>query len=197
MSCVRFNIMQLTTPVSFVTTTVVNWVDVFTRTQYKDILVEALRYCQQNKGLELYAWVLMTNHIHLVAGIRYDLHENDYDKYKTLLSAVIRDFKKYTSKKLVEAIMANPQESRKEWMLEIFRESGKYDSKIKDSRFWNEGFYMEEVYTMEFLQQKVNYIHQNPVKQGMVARAEDYPYSSGVDYAGGKGLLEVIPVRFV
>ena len=189
--------MQLTTPVSFVTTTVVDWVDVFTRTQYKDFLVDALRYCQQNKGLELYAWVLMTNHIHLAAGIRYDLHENNYDTYKRQLSSVIRDFKKYTSKKLVEMIAENPQESRKEWMLKRFRNAGTYDKKIVDFRFWNEGYYMEDVFTMEFLQQKVNYIHQNPVRQGLVVRAEDYPYSSGVDYAGGKGMLDIEVVRFV
>ena len=185
----------LTTPITFITTTVVDWVDVFTRMQYKEIVVESLRYCQDNKGLKIYAWVLMSNHLHIVAGIDIGLHNNDYDVYSRLLSDVVRDFKKYTSKKLVKAIAENPQESRKEWMIDRFRFAGVHDKKIKDYRFWQEGYYSEEIFSMEFLRQKIEYVHKNPVKQGLVACEEDYLFSSAQDYAGGRGMLAVEVVK--
>ena len=181
----------LTTPISFVTTTVVDWVDVFTRLQYKEIVVDSLRYCQENKGLRIFAWVLMSNHIHLIMGIDTSLHNNNYAEYSKRLSDIIRDFKKFTSKRLVKAIKDNPQESRKEWMLDRFWFSGAHDNKIKEYRFWQEGYYGEDIYSMEFLRQKIDYVHMNPVKQGVVGRMEDYSYSSAPNYSGKKGLLEV------
>ena len=83
--------------VHFVTFTVHQWVDVFTRNEYKDILLESLRFCQERKGLEIYAWVIMTNHIHLIIGSR-----------EGKLSDIIRDFKKYTSVQVIKAIEQNP-----------------------------------------------------------------------------------------
>ena len=116
----------------------------------------------------------MSNHLHIVVGIDQSLHNNDYATYSQLLSSVMRDFKKYTSKKLVKAIADNPQESRKEWMLDRFWFRGANDNKIKDYRFWQEGYYSEDIYSMEFLMQKIEYIHMNPVKQGIVARVEEW-----------------------
>ncbi len=184
-----------TTPLSFITTTVIDWVDVFTRSQYKDIVVESLKYCQDNKGLMIYSWVLMSNHLHIVVGIDQQLHNNDYATYSQLLSGVIRDFKKFTSKKLVKAITDNPQESRKEWMLDRFWFRGANDNKIKNYRFWQEGYYNEDIYSMEFLMQKIEYVHMNPMKQGIVVHVEDYLYSSALNYAGMKGLLDIEVVR--
>ena len=66
----------------FITTTTIEWVDVFTRPIYKDILVNSLRHCQQHKGLELHAWVIMTNHIHLIAS----------SAQGKLMGNIIRDF---------------------------------------------------------------------------------------------------------
>ncbi|WP_445587952.1 transposase [Sunxiuqinia sp. A32] len=87
--------------------------DVFTRNQYKNILVENLAYCRENNGLELFAWCIMTNHVHLIVRA----------KEGYTLSSILRDFKKYTSKKVIQAIKENPQESRKEWLLDQFRTS--------------------------------------------------------------------------
>lgn len=176
---------------SFVTTTVVDWVDVFTRKEYKDIVVDSLSYCQREKGLVLYAWVMMTNHLHMVAGVNEELHKGDFERFSKVLSDILRDFKKFTSKELIKAISSNQQESRKEWMLDIFRHAGAYDNKIKDYRFWQEGYHSEDVFTLDFLRQKINYVHLNPVRQGIVERAEDYIYCSAVDYSGGRGLLPI------
>ena len=85
-------IISFTRELYFTTSTVVDWIDVFTRPVYKNIVVESLRYCQAQKGLDIYAWVLMTNHLHTIVGIR---------KPETSIGDILRDFKKFTSKSIV------------------------------------------------------------------------------------------------
>src|SRR5688572_29408001 len=100
--------------VHFITLAVIEWIDVFTRSNYSDIVVESLRFCQQNKGLNVHAWCLMSNHIHLIVSA----------KPPASLSGLIRDFKKFTSSQIIHAIEENEKESRKNWMLWIFRKAG-------------------------------------------------------------------------
>ena len=76
-------------------------------------------------------------------------------------------------------------------MLDRFRYSGANDKKIKEYRFWQEGYYEEEVFSAEFMRQKIDYIHQNPVRQGSVACGGDYLFSSARNYAGLDYLLNV------
>ena len=157
----------------FVTFTVHQWVDVFTRKMYVDILLDNLRYCQQHKGLRIYAWVVMSNHCHLI--IRSEGFK---------LSDVIRDFKKHTAKKIAEAIENNATESRKRWLLWLLR-------KDEHIWFWEEGYHGEEI-TTKFYDTKVNYIHLNPVRAGVVEKEEEYLYSSCGDFYGiRKGLLDL------
>ena len=161
----------------FVTFTVHQWVDVFTRTVYVDLLLESLRYCQKHKRLKIYAWVIMSNHCHLI--IRTDGFK---------LSDVIRDFKKHTSKKIFEAIRNNEKESRKGWLLWLLK---------KDNHvwFWEEGYHGEEITSQQFCDSKVNYIHLNPVRAGLVEKEEEYLLSSCGDFYGTrKGLLELEPL---
>ena len=82
-------------------------------------------------------------------------------------------------------------ESRRKWMLNRFEYAGKNDKKITNYRFWQEGNDAQEIYLNDYFNQKLNYIHYNPVKAEFVNREEDYWYSSAIDWAGGKGLLEV------
>ena len=82
-------------------------------------------------------------------------------------------------------------------MLNRFEYVGANDSKIKDYRFWQEGYYVEEILTVKFLKQKIDYIHQNPVRREIVASAEEYLYSSAVNYAGKKGLVDVCIVEMI
>lgn len=140
----------------FITCSVHQWVDVFTRKTYVDILLSSIRYCQQHKGLKVYAWVVMSNHIHMIVSS---------DKEK--LSDIIRDFKKFTSSKLVEAIKDNPKESRKGWLLWLLKKEDKIT-------FWQEGYHGEEIITQAFFDSKLTYIHMNPVKAGMVEKEEEY-----------------------
>lgn len=152
--------------VHFVTFTVHQWVDVFTRSEYKNIVIESLKYCQINKGLDIYAWVLMSNHLHLIIGSR-----------ESNLSDIIRDFKKFTTSKIINAIETNTKESRKDWLLWLL----KSEEKIL---FWQEGYHGEEVRGTEFYKIKENYIHYNPVKAGIVQKEEEYLYSSCADRYG-------------
>lgn len=110
----------------FITFATVAWVDVFTRRDYKDIVVESLRFCHREKGLLLYAWVVMSNHVHLIAAVK-DGHR---------LQDIMRDLKKFTSKQILKAIAEHPGEIRKEWMLRMFREAGEANSNNKDFQFW-------------------------------------------------------------
>ena len=166
----------------FTTTTVVDWLDVFTRPRYKHIIVESLEYCQANKGLDIYAWVLMTNHLHMIVATNGAASIGD----------VLRDFKKFTSKGIVKAIQENEQESRQEWLLNRFRFRAANDKKITNFKFWQDDNYVENIISYDFYKQKLDYIHENPVRQEIVARAEDYLYSSARNYAGMDGLLKVI-----
>ncbi|TAE66423.1 MAG: transposase [Bacteroidetes bacterium] len=166
----------------FVSFAVVDWIDVFIRPLYKDIFVESLKYCQENKGLELYAWCVMTSHIHLIIGT------NGTEK----LENIMRDLKKFTSKNIHNAIQKNPQESRKEWLLEAFKQAGIRNSNNTNFQFWQQDNHPIALNTYTMSEQKLNYLHENPVKEGFCFEPQMYPYSSAIDYQGGKGLLDIL-----
>lgn len=167
----------------FLTMTVVDWIDVFSRLNHKLTIVDSLKFCQEHKGLEIYSWCLMSNHLHMIAAV------NEHSAYT--LSDVLRDFKKFTSKQIIHNIQSEP-ESRRDWLLDRFAFEGRKDNKITNYKFWQEGNEAKEIHTNEFLSQKLEYIHNNPVKEMIVSEPHEYLFSSAVDYAGGKGLLPVI-----
>lgn len=175
---------RITGEVYFVTDTVVDWVDIFSRPDYKHIVLDSLKYCQKEKGLIIYAWVLMTNHLHMIIGT------NSVNK----VGDITRDYKKFISKEVIRTLESDILESRRKWMLNRFEYAGRYDKKIKDYRFWQEGNNVQEIFLQDFFYQKLNYIHQNPVRAEFVNNPEDYRYSSAIDYAGGKGLLDVVVI---
>ena len=112
-------------------------------------------------------------------------------KGENKISDILRDFKKFTSKEIIRTLLVESTESRRDWMLNRFEYAGKNDKKIKNYRFWQEGNDTQEIFLNDYFNQKLNYIHENPVKAEIVNRAEDYRYSSAIDWAGKKGLLEV------
>jgi len=167
----------------YLTLQVVEWVDIFTRQKYRDIIIENLIFCQKNKDLEIYAYVIMSNHIHLLC------------KSGTgNLSNTLRDFKSYTSKQILKQILEGV-ESRKEWMLKVFKMAAAKHQRNSEYQFWTHENHAVHVYSNKFIDQKVNYIHENPVRAGMVEKAEEYVYSSAKNYAGETGLLSVEILR--
>ncbi len=166
----------------FITFAVVEWVDVFTRKMYADIVVESLIFCKKEKGLKIHAWCIMSNHIHLIIST----NENNN------LSDVLRDFKKYTSSKIVKAIEQNEKESRRNWMLWIFKSAGAKNGRNHVYQFWQQDNHPIECSTYEQLQIKMAYLHENPLRAGLVRNEWDYVYSSAIDYyKDGKGLIEI------
>jgi len=166
--------------VYYLTFTVVDWVDVFTRNEYKTVIADSLNYCIDNKGLEVFAWCLMSNHLHLVCRATEGFQISD----------IIRDFKKFTAKTILDKIKTEP-ESRMDWMLYRFEFAGKFDNRISKYRFWQDTNHAIQLDNTELIEQKINYIHDNPVRAMIVGRQEDYLCSSACDYAGEQGLVNV------
>jgi putative transposase len=165
----------------FVSFATVGWVDVFTRRDYKDIVVDSLRYCQEKKGLLLYAWVIMSNHVHLII----EAAEG------STLPDIMRDLKKYTAGKILQAIERHPGESRKEWMLEIFRKAGASNASNTIYQFWQHDNQPIQLWSPAVIGQKLEYLHANPEVEGYVEHGEDYFYSSAPAFAGKPGLLQL------
>lgn len=164
----------------FITMTVVHWIDLFTRREYKDIVVNSLNYCAAQKGLVLYGWVLMTNHLHLIARA---------EKPHTM-SGFLRDFKKFTSKACIETIQTI-HESRKEFLLDKFGFEAYITKRAAYFKVWQDGNHTVLLESQAFLLQRLYYLHNNPVRAGIVENPEDYLYSSAFDYSGKKGLVKV------
>jgi putative transposase len=164
----------------FLTFTIVDWIDVFTRKEYKLIIVDSLNYCISEKGLRLYAWVIMSNHIHLIAQA----------KEGYVLSHIIRDFKKFTSKKIIAEII-EIGESRREWLLDKFNFEARRSGRAKDYKVWKDDNHAICLEKTEWFLQRINYIHQNPVRQLIVENAHEYIFSSAIDYNNGKGTVNI------
>ena len=168
--------------IHFITFAVIRWINVFNRSQYSDIVVESLKYCQKEKGLRVHAWCLMSNHIHLIISATEPAN----------LSDILRDFKKFTSNQIIRAISDNTQESRKNWMLWLFGEAGKENQRNNYYQFWQQDNHPVQCDTNDILETRMTYLHENPVRAGIVREANDYVYSSGIDYyTEAKGLIEI------
>ena len=165
----------------FVSFAVTNWIDLFIRDVYRNILLDSIKYCQATKDLELYGWCLMTSHVHLIIG-----------SSGNALNNIMRDLKRLTSEELHKAIENNKTESRREWMLWLMKKAANEKSKNAKFQLWQAENHPIELATQKIAWQKLDYTHYNPVEAGFVKRATDWKYSSAIDYAGGKGLLDVI-----
>lgn len=168
----------------YLTLQIVNWTDLFTRKIYRDIVIDNLKYCQQHKGLEIYAYVIMSNHIHLLARCNTGK-----------LSDTIRDFKSFTAKQILLALDSN-QESRSAWMRVLFESAATLHGRNYKYQIWTHENHPEIIRNKKFYLQKVNYIHNNPVKAGIVSTPENYLYSSAGFYCGCNGFIEITPLTF-
>ena len=163
----------------FITCTIVDWIDIFSRKIYRDIIIDCLNFCIKNKGMVVFGYVVMSNHIHLV--VQSETNQ---------LSDLIRDFKKFTAKQILETLHTEP-ESRRDWILERFAKPTETHSRNKNFQVWQYGNHAEEIFTLKFMWDKLNYIHLNPVRAEIVEKANHYLYSSATNYSTDKGLVEV------
>lgn len=163
----------------FITCTIVHWIDLFTRTDYKEIVVNSLNYCIDEKGLVVNGWVLMSNHLHLLARCSEPHRMSDF----------LRDFKKFTSKHFASAITEIP-ESRRDWLLDKFQFEAKRSRRAEFYKIWRDDNHAINMAGIDMLE-VLHYIHDNPVRAGIVENPEDYLYSSARDYAGKQGLVKL------
>lgn len=163
----------------FVTATVVAWLPVFTKAVRCDIVVDSLKYCREHKGLRIHAWVILDNHLHAI------LSAPD-------LSRVLADFKRHTAKCLLEQFAVEGNE----WLInqfEYFRARHKIESQ---HQIWQEGSHPQALVSDDMLIQKLEYLHNNPVKRGLVAAPEHWRYSSAHEQCSGvEPLLRCDPWR--
>ena len=151
----------------FVSFSVVDWIDVFTRREYQEILIDSIEFCQKNKNLKIYCYCIMPSHVHFIS-----YSENGE------LSNILRDLKSFTAKQIIKTIEENPQESRKEWMLNRFEYNGMISPQKQTLQFWKHDNHPFFLYSNEMIQQKVDYIHYNPVEAGFVNQPQDWRLSS-------------------
>ena len=169
----RYRIYDETAP-HFLTCTVLNWMPLFTRPQTVDIILDALRHRQEQNEWKIYGYVILENHIHMIVQA-----EN--------LSVELPRFKSYTARKLIDHL----QECHAEHLLQqlaFFRKEHKTD---RDYQLWEEGSHPQMIENEQVMRQKLEYIHQNPVKRGYVDAPIHWRHSSARNYAGLPGLIPV------
>ena len=158
----------------FVTSTIVEWIPLFTSARYCSIVTDSLLFCREQKGLSLHAYVIMDSHIHLVVTAPD-------------ITTLMRDFKSFTGKRIIALLEADG----KGWLLgrlEFFKKSYKTESL---HQVWQEGFHPQAILSEEMFRQKVDYVHLDPVRRGLVAAPEHWVYSSASNYYLGAGGIEV------
>ncbi len=157
----------------YLTTTIVEWLDALKQDEYKKIIIGSLKYCIKAKGLNVYAYVIMNNHMHMVVNCNEPFQLKD----------TIRDLKRFTSKKIIAGLLACGDATSVN-MLEEFEKAGSKDKKNKTYKVWQTGNHALEVHSEKFAWQKINYIHNNPVRAGLVGKQEDHLFSSAQNYFG-------------
>lgn len=164
----------------FISYGVVFWIELFTRNEYRDILVNSWKYCQLNKGLEIYSWIIMPSHVQLIIST----HQEPLDD-------IVRDMKRFSSTQLRKAISNNSRESRKGWLLMMMQKAGFGNSNNHDWQLWQQQNNPLEIQSVEMFYRTIEYIHYNPVAAGFVTRSEDWLYSSAGDFFGCRGMIEL------
>lgn len=164
----------------FVSFATVHWIDVFIRSIYCDRVVDSIKYCQNEKGLIVYAWYIMPSHIHMIIGTKHQPIQN-----------ILRDLKSFTSRKIKQEIMTYPKESRREWLLYMFKYAGKANGNNNEWQLWQQHNHPIELSNNKIIDQKLEYLHYNPVVAGYVESPEHWLYSSARNYYGLQGLVDV------
>ena len=167
---------------NYLTLTIVEWIDLFTRPVYKDIIIDSLKYCQEHKKLKVHAYVIMSNHLHLILSTQEEKG----------LSSILRSFKSHTAKQILKYLQDKTQpESRREWLLRHFEFNARKQKTHSQFQIWQRDNHPVILYSSKVIRQKLIYIHNNPVRAKIVAEPTHYIYSSASNYANGKSLLDV------
>jgi putative transposase len=158
----------------FITSATIEHIPIFTYETMFNILIDSFKFCRKEKGLKIYAYVIMDNHFHAIVSCEK-------------LIETIRDLKRFTAKKIIESIKV----MKYPWLLnqiEFWKKGKKINSNFQ---VWQEGFHPQQIISDEMLIQKIEYIHNNPVKRGFVEKPEDWKYSSARNFFGDNSIIEL------
>ena len=169
----RYKIIEKRNP-HFITCTTVNWLSLFRSKAIANILFESLTYLQSNDRITLYAYVIMENHIHMILS-------------SEMLSREIANFKSFTARKIIDFL----HEKKANHILKLLNYYKLQHKKDRRYQLWQEGSHPQAILNEEMMIQKIEYIHNNPVKCGYVDRPEHWRYSSARNYTGMESLLEI------
>jgi len=169
----RYKIYEPTHP-HFITCTILHWIPIFTNKESVSIIIDSLKYLQKSDNLKIYAYVILENHLHMVVS-----SDN--------LSQTIKKFKSYTAKEIIKLLHKNGVKTILE-QLAFYKKAHKTHTEYQ---VWQEGFQPKLILNEKMMIEKINYIHQNPVKRGYVDECKHWRYSSARDYEGLKGLINI------
>ncbi len=170
----RYRVLQNPSP-HFLTATINHWLPLFTRPEAVNMVLNSWRFLQQDNGFQLYGYVILENHLHLIAA-------------SPDLSRDMQRFKAYTAKQII-AYLEQSGSARVLELLALLKRPHKTNS---DYQIWEEGNHPQLIETEAVMRQKLDYIHQNPVKRGYVDLPAHWRYSSARNYLGMEGLIEVV-----
>jgi putative transposase len=159
----------------FLTATVVAWLPVFSHPEFVQSVLNSWRFQQRERGLCLYGYVILENHLHFIASA------------PNLSDAVLR-FKSFTARQIVDGLQKRGLQTLLT-ELKYFKGRSKTDQQYQ---FWQEGSHPQQIGSDEMMIQKLEYIHNNPVRRGYGDDPVHWRYSSARNYAGMTGLLDVI-----
>lgn len=170
----RYRIVENEYPY-FMTCTIVGWLPVFTRPEAVEIIYDSWRFLQRERGFMLFAYVILENHLHLIA--------NSPD-----LSATMQRFKSFTARRLVDLLQSKSAIT----LLNSLQRLKLPHKSESDHQVWQQGSHPEQIQSEEMMWQKIEYTHNNPLKRGYVDNPLHWRYSSARNYAGQPGLIEVV-----
>lgn len=170
----------------FLTFNMVEKIDLFVRPAYKQVIADSLNYFIKTHGLNLYAWCLMSSHLHLVLRTKDGAAPAYFE----------RDFKRYTTPELLQTIEME-MDLRREWMLQRFEEYGKSLRRLEKYHLWQNCSSPLRIPNDQprLLMDRIVHIHENPVREGIVDQPESYIFSSARNYTGIHGLVAVKVVQ--
>jgi REP element-mobilizing transposase RayT len=155
----------------FCTITVLDWLPVLIEARYIDATIESLEFCRQHKGLQLFGLVVMPNHLHLIAAAGDELH------------AVVRDFKRFASRTIHDRLKQDGRQTVLDWLAKATQRARRQRGELG---LWQDGFHPQAIYSRAVFEQKLGYLHENPVRKGLVQHPADWWYSSAGFYEGSR-----------
>ena len=160
----RYKVYPEETQFYFTTSTIINWTPVFQKDEYFQIIIDSLKYCQEHKGLSIHGFVIMPTHIHLITS----------NTSKPSLQEIMRDFKHFTSTKIIECL----EKENHVPYLKVFQQAAVSRSNNQNYKVWKDEYHPIALKSAKWFLEKLAYIHTNPVRKGFVEKPENWKYSS-------------------